>query len=817
MFSSVANDANHHVCHLVIGYVAGNETAESWKIALDFAKQNLPSFDVAHQVLLTDGSKGAADAMSTFDHAHHFLCSNHRHENAKKFGKDPAMLYNQCVQATSMLELQSLLSVCDGKLQGFIKKHALHMQFPIALLETHRISLHGVTTTNSVESVNNAALLSRQANSEFNLITGLVEMMHKHYYSHKEKCWSTKSTLPPTVARKINALGEAATKNRGHAPGWIKAIGNHTYNMLARHTTTGYVTTNLATESLDKMCCAAPRLKQFPCIHIVSAMLFEGADVASTCDDVSPPHVHPSDTKAAWQRQYPESTKFELPQQDDNVLASAHQAHDSSLLLTPFDDEHQHVLCAPFIPIPAGRPTNKRKQAFKKSKQPTEQCSKCGFWGYHNAATCKGRSEMPAALVCKPVTVPAAQTTMTMAAFTYEEQEKFCCAVHSCNNLLVCEWVQVESLKAIADEAGRPESGDAAPGFSITTVKEMFQYTGLTVIEKAHGQSGPGALPTSNPHLKWDDVIGVNGILMCGNSHWTCLATVESEPPRWRFIDSQGPTPFTCGPTIYDIDCSARLHDFMSTCIAKNPSTAVLSFYGRAKRGMHPEYATSSYAQRLWLRPVEETLLEPFYEELNSIADAYAEDLAPFFKGTDPKQFDMSFLFDATVDVKTGLADFVESLYELKTSGATMLRSLFRDLNTALQEFHDDEMPIHHLKKAKPNAAQPKAQCPQLDADKMHEECHFGKTEFNQQWAKFVQLKACQMGRAESNVGLYTKQPAINELINAIGMHTMEALMAGGDEATKEKAMECAQGRSLGRYAKAALNVALSEGSIEAS
>ena len=71
MFSLVANDANHHVCHLVIGYVAGNETAESWKIALDFAKQNLPSFDVAHQVLLTDGSKGAADAMSTFDHAHH--------------------------------------------------------------------------------------------------------------------------------------------------------------------------------------------------------------------------------------------------------------------------------------------------------------------------------------------------------------------------------------------------------------------------------------------------------------------------------------------------------------------------------------------------------------------------------------------------------------------------------------------------------------------------------------------------------------------------------------------------------------------------
>ena len=288
MFSLVANDANHHVCHLVIGYVAGNETAESWKIALDFAKQNLPSFDVAHQVLLTDGSKGAADAMSTFDHAHHFLCSNHRHENAKKLRKDPAMLYNQCVQATSTLELQSLLSVCDGKLQGFIKKHALHMQFPIALLETHRISLHGVTTTNSVESVNNAALLSRQANSEFNLITGLVEMMHKHYYSHKEKCWATKSTLPPTVARKINALGEVATKNRGHAPGWIKGIGNHTYNMLARHTTTGYVTTNLAAESLDKMCCAAPRLKQFPCIHIVSAMLFEGADVASTCDDVSP-------------------------------------------------------------------------------------------------------------------------------------------------------------------------------------------------------------------------------------------------------------------------------------------------------------------------------------------------------------------------------------------------------------------------------------------------------------------------------------------------------------------------------------------------
>ena len=169
-------------------------------------------------MLLTDGSKGAADAMSTFDHAHHFLCSNHRHENAKKFGKDPAMLYNQCVQATSMLELQSLLSVCDGKLQGFIKKHALHMQFPIALLETHRISLHGVTTTNSVESVNNAALLSRQANSEYNLITGLVEMMHKHYYSHKDKCWATKSTLPPTVARKINALGEVATKNRGHAP-----------------------------------------------------------------------------------------------------------------------------------------------------------------------------------------------------------------------------------------------------------------------------------------------------------------------------------------------------------------------------------------------------------------------------------------------------------------------------------------------------------------------------------------------------------------------------------------------------------------------
>ena len=158
MFSLVANDANHHVCHLVIGYVAGNETAESWKTALNFAKQNLPSFDDDRQVLLTDGSKGAADAMSTFDHAHYFLCSNHQNENAKKLKKDDGMLYNQCVQATSMVELRSLLSMCDARLHGFIAKHPLHMQFPIALLDEHCISLHGVTTTNSVESVNHSVI-----------------------------------------------------------------------------------------------------------------------------------------------------------------------------------------------------------------------------------------------------------------------------------------------------------------------------------------------------------------------------------------------------------------------------------------------------------------------------------------------------------------------------------------------------------------------------------------------------------------------------------------------------------------------------------
>ena len=325
-------------------------------------------------------------------------------------------------------------------------------------------------------------------------------MMHTHYYAHKDKCWATKSVLPLTIKNQISTLGAAAMKKRGSGPGWIKGIGNRTFNMLASHTTTGFVTTNLNAESLDKMCCAATRLKLFPCVHVVSALLFEGVDVVGTCDGVTPLFVHPSDTTAAWQKQYPKSTKFELPQQDDNVLAAAHQAHDSALLLTPFDDEQQQVLSKPFVPIPAGRPSKKRKQAFTKKNTPTAQCSKCGFIGFHNAATCKGRSELPAALLSRPVSAPPPARTMTV--FTYEEQDKFYCAVHSCNNLFAWEWVQAECLEAIANEAGRPESGEAPPGFSITTVKEMFQYTGLTVIEKAHGQSGQGALPTTDQQYK---------------------------------------------------------------------------------------------------------------------------------------------------------------------------------------------------------------------------------------------------------------------------------------------------------------------------
>ena len=263
---------------------------------------------------------------------------------------------------------------------------------------------------------------------------------------------------------------------------------------------------------------------------------------------------------------------------------------------------------------------------------------------------------------------------------------------------------------------------------------------------------------------------------------------------RWRFIDS-------IGPTTYDIDCNARLHDFMSTRIATNPSTAVLSLYGSAKRGMHAEY---TYKQKVWLRPIEQQLLAPFYKELKSIAGAYAEDVAAFIP--DPKQYDMSFLFDEHLDVKTGLADVIDALNKGNTPGATMLRSLFRDIERALEEFHVDEQPIHKLKKPKPTTNADKLDV--LDADEAWVGCGFGNEDFKRRWAKFVEQKAAQLGRAETNVSFYTKQPATNELILAISVGTMEAVMAG-DEVAKQKALQCAGRQTLGRYAKAALNVAL--------
>jgi hypothetical protein len=544
-FNRTANDANHGVCHLVVGYVVGNENSDTWTIANEFTKEALPAYDERGQVDITDGSKGAKEATSVWENVLPFQCSNHRMENAKNHGGKLARLqYQQAVHATTYIELQALIAAFGDRLKHFVDAHSLESQFPAALLQKHNIFLHGTTTSNSSESVNHQALVARSCNSEFHLLETMVQMCYTNFYKHSQQMTNHMTnpsrSCPPAVFQELRKLHNRAQQE--HSTASIRHLGNGVYCMLGDHLAAGNIHVNLKAPSLSNMCCAWAHLQQKPCIHIVSCLAHSKYDTFNFPDIKI---LHPSNTIEAWKAQY-DTIEMTLPSNTGNIVDyMALQSANPTVSLTA-SSAPVTVLFAPVVPNPPGRPTKARQAAYKNPKKP-RKCSKCGLIVVgHDARTCKGRSQVPASITGVHVSAAQPLVATTMTPFTYETQKLQWCLKHAINNLFAAECVTEQALKDAYIERGEPlfsnsnagigttkECGDST-GYSCGTAVHILTKAGFTCKERLHGLS-LGLVDGED----WAPVIGKIGALLCAGHHFTCITTLRLYPkPLWRHINS---------------------------------------------------------------------------------------------------------------------------------------------------------------------------------------------------------------------------------------------------------------------------------------
>jgi hypothetical protein len=813
-FNRVTMDANHGTVHLVLGYVVGNENKESWTVANTFTKDSLPGYDVYGQVDICDASKGGIEARAVWEHVVGFVCSNHHTDNAKKISVAAGVQYAQAVHATTMVELEMTMADFGASLQKFVARQPIISQFPVALLEQTGIHLHGVTTSNSSESINNAAKIARLANSEYVLVKLCIEMAFRHFFERTDDMekWSTKLSCPPRILARLQALNDEVLMRRTTER--IQPLGNKTYTLLGDYLSTGTVHVDLGARSLSTMCCAGAHVHQKPCIHIVGCLAhakrdttnFHGIDI-----------LHPSDTNKAWISQYgtrTSMTTMKLPSNAGNPVDVLALTMAKTRVQLTSKSEFVCVSSAPVIPLPPGRPTKKRQQAYSLNPKNARICSVCGHPVLgHNRTTCRGRSELPVSIThdisgtTTATPTPTAVSVPNVIAFEYEKQDEYWCLKHALNNLFAIAWVTKEMLVEIFKARPPPklseESGHTYPGFSVGTALEAIKTTGHGVKEKPAGRSAQLLSSSLQPGTQWANIVGTVGILIAYASHFTCIATVSLHPNmHWRHINS-------LPPYSQDFHTKEELNAFLDKASNKDETTTIIQIvpvrYPKQRVGVHwtsgsgrgtPDHigvVTAGFDPGCD-QPVDKATLaaiasgaaqEPRLVEEPS--DMSAEDAAAMNVAAVAAAVDA---IDAVAAVDAGEEAEEATMESINLDEAEVTTSSVNKRNRDEDGTSKDDCATKYPKVDHDNELeQVPLRQPRASSDS--NELQAAKAaNFKDDWVACVTNAAHQMNRSHTNLKKYVSDNMIDFTIDVLGMEAMETLMSQARLQLKKKIVE---------------------------
>lgn len=151
------------IAHAII---AGNEDCESWTAFFEFVCRVFPSLDDHENTIVSDRDKGLIKAFSkTFDNAHGFHCSMHRHGKiVGRYGKAVGEVYMRCIRALSVPELDRIKRTAVQSPEGKVKDYFLSVSdeqlFPCSRTANGEF-MYGRSTNGISEAMNSANMRAR--------------------------------------------------------------------------------------------------------------------------------------------------------------------------------------------------------------------------------------------------------------------------------------------------------------------------------------------------------------------------------------------------------------------------------------------------------------------------------------------------------------------------------------------------------------------------------------------------------------------------------------------------------------------------------
>ena len=374
LFSAYALSANANAVLLAHGFSCDNECNESWSQFFEFLKNTYPALDVNWTTMISDQSKGLQAAfLQVFENALPFYCMDHRAENvlkkAKTEGKD---LYKRCALAKNEAQLQVAKAAVENaeqlttsqkdyilKLDGLSDSSQFLYSRAAQQEEDTRGGgggkLFGRTTSQTVESMNNANKAYRFSPDIFSGVLIMLSQLRRRYVEHQMSAQDRRHPLTPFAAKLFEDTKEELKHVTvrtliGQADGLV-------YDVLNKNEF------NCCLTSMSCQC-GYPVTHNFICRHLMKLARYVGEDPL----ELATAHFsHYS--SARWQEQYPLGTVVNIP---------------SKAEITDVGTGDENLLVPLCRRIQPGRPKKKRKLSALRNETPRRaiRCSVCGRPGH---------------------------------------------------------------------------------------------------------------------------------------------------------------------------------------------------------------------------------------------------------------------------------------------------------------------------------------------------------------------------------------------------------------------------------------------------
>lgn len=344
--------------------IARNEHSESWTAFFTFVTRTHGLLDDQRNTIISDREKGLLHALNkVFRNAKGFQCSRHRRGNiAGRYGRAAVQAFNECVYATSSVQLESLKGAAVAFLSLSAKNYILNVidehQFPVARVDNGGI-LYERYTNGISEAMNSANMGARVRGMD--MFNALVSLERERSLKNQNIARTLRHGLTDFARNKYAEI------ERQSGATSVSALTGTVTSTISRKTFVVKLSEDFDSPGglFGSCSCGIPHVQYFPCGHVIAFARTKGYGQHK---------IIPVELQSRQLRsQYPADLDFpNVCKEEAQLLGADHRIH-----------------LAPELPRKPGRP-RKRRLLSAQERKARERVYLCTIYkpNSHNMSTC---------------------------------------------------------------------------------------------------------------------------------------------------------------------------------------------------------------------------------------------------------------------------------------------------------------------------------------------------------------------------------------------------------------------------------------------